>query len=197
MKKYGFLNGVPIEAGKGWEIVPEGTMEDSNMEYFDLSVRQWVKNVVGVPRPVEYWLMIEVLAFRRPIKREETNSASLREAELRLEIQQRGNVLAMEELARQATEAELKLEAAQSQLTTLRTALAAAEGAWKESLCIAYSTGYGHGHNDTVDANYVPVFREDYKTYHADVIEEMLADDSLPKAQSALTLIKASKAVGE
>ena len=40
-----------------------------------------------------------------------------------------------------------------------------------------YNRGYKDGHHDTVEGQYVDVFRQDMDTYHSDVVSEWLEDN--------------------
>jgi hypothetical protein len=44
-------------------------------------------------------------------------------------------------------------------------------------LVIAYNSGYMAGHNDTVEAQFIPIHHSDMDTYHADVVEEILKEN--------------------
>jgi len=39
-----------------------------------------------------------------------------------------------------------------------------------------YNHGYNRGHNDTVESAYTNVYPEDIKTYHSEIIQELLKD---------------------
>jgi hypothetical protein len=66
MSEYGKINGVPIDPGEGWEIVPAGTYENHDMEYFDSEENKWFSNIFTKPRRVDYFVINDILAFRRP-----------------------------------------------------------------------------------------------------------------------------------
>lgn len=40
-------------------------------------------------------------------------------------------------------------------------------------LCLAYNSGYKHGHHDTVEAQYADIHQSDMETYHADEVAEI------------------------
>jgi hypothetical protein len=54
------------------------------------------------------------------------------------------------------------------------------------SLARAYAAGHQRGHEDTVEGIFTEVWREDTSTYFAADIREMMADGSLPEAQTAI-----------
>lgn len=62
--KYGYLqDGTKIEPGDGWEIVPEGTPQDGDMEFFAESAKRWIENPCGLGNPATN--VGGVLAYRR------------------------------------------------------------------------------------------------------------------------------------
>lgn len=46
----------------------------------------------------------------------------------------------------------------------------------KENLIELYNQGYGMGHHDTVESQYTDIHRSDIKTYHEDVVDELITD---------------------
>ena len=56
----------------------------------------------------------------------------------------------------------------------------------KVSLIRAYTAGYQHGHESTVDGGYIPVHHSEKTDFHAENIHQMLCDGSLPELQPFL-----------
>jgi hypothetical protein len=44
-----------------------------------------------------------------------------------------------------------------------------------------YNAGYHNGHNDTVECQYTHIFPQDMKTYHAEVVKELLDEYNILK----------------
>jgi hypothetical protein len=42
-----------------------------------------------------------------------------------------------------------------------------------------YNSGYCAGHNDTVEGGYVDIHRDDMETYHAETVEEIIAEANI------------------
>ena len=58
-----------------------------------------------------------------------------------------------------------------------------AQGASKSDLIYLYNAGYKSGHHDTVESQYTDVTHHDMRTYHHDVIEDLISEGEI--AQSA------------
>jgi len=56
----------------------------------------------------------------------------------------------------------------------------------KVSLIRAYTAGYQHGHEATVEGGFIPVHYSDVTEFHAENIHQMLCDGSLPELQPFL-----------
>ena len=56
--------------------------------------------------------------------------------------------------------------------------------ALKASQVYLYNQGYGAGHNDTVEACYTDIHRDDVDTWHAEVVAELLADLNPPEEKT-------------
>ena len=56
----------------------------------------------------------------------------------------------------------------------------------KVSLIRAYTAGYQHGHESTVDGGYIHVHQSEKTDFHAENIHQMLCDGSLPELQPFL-----------
>jgi hypothetical protein len=56
----------------------------------------------------------------------------------------------------------------------------------KVSLIRAYTAGYQHGHEATVEGGFIPVHHSDETEFHAENIHQMLCDGSLPEIQPHL-----------
>lgn len=54
----------------------------------------------------------------------------------------------------------------------------------------AYASGYQHGHEDTVETQFIPVHHTETKDYFADNIRQMMIDGSQPEATEALAAVK-------
>jgi hypothetical protein len=63
---------------------------------------------------------------------------------------------------------------------------AALREAIRVSLIRAYTAGYLHGHEATVEGGFIPVHRSDETEFHAESIHQMLCDGSLPELQPFL-----------
>lgn len=57
------------------------------------------------------------------------------------------------------------------------------------SLIRAYTAGYQHGHEATVETQFIPVNWSDIE-FHSDNVHEMMRDGSLPEAQAAIAAVK-------
>lgn len=82
-----------------------------------------------------------------------------------------------------------KLNAARDENEAIRAAIREAHGAFKVSLIRAYTAGYQHGHEATVEGGFIPVHHSDETEFHAENIHQMLCDGSLPES-SALSKLQ-------
>jgi len=71
----------------------------------------------------------------------------------------------------------------------MREAIREAHEAFKVSLIRAYTAGYQHGHEATVEGGFIPVHHSDETEFHAENIHQMLCDGSLPES-SALSKLQ-------
>jgi len=69
---------------------------------------------------------------------------------------------------------------------TLERENAAMREAIRVSLIRAYTAGYLHGHEATVEGGFIPVHRSDETEFHAESTHQMLCDGSLPELQPYL-----------
>ena len=61
---------------------------------------------------------------------------------------------------------------------------------FRVSLIRAYTSGYHHGHEATVEGGFIFVHQCDETEFHSENIHQMLCDKSLPEAAAALTKAK-------
>jgi len=76
-----------------------------------------------------------------------------------------------------------------AEIQAMRAAIREAHEAFKVSLIRAYTAGYQHGHEATVEGGFIPVHHSDETEFHAENIHQMLCDGSLPES-SALAKLK-------
>ena len=76
-----------------------------------------------------------------------------------------------------------------AEIQAMRVAIREAHEAFKVSLIRAYTAGYQHGHEATVEGGFIPVHHSDETEFHAENIHQMLCDGSLPES-SALSKLK-------
>lgn len=62
--------------------------------------------------------------------------------------------------------------------------------AFKVSLIRAYTAGYMHGHEATIEGGFISVHHSDETEFHAENIHQMLCDGSLPEASAAIAKAK-------
>lgn len=76
-----------------------------------------------------------------------------------------------------------------AEIQAMRAAISEAHEAFKVSLIRAYTAGYQHGHEATVEGGFIPVHHSDETEFHAENIHQMLCDGSLPES-SALSKLQ-------
>ena len=76
-----------------------------------------------------------------------------------------------------------------AEIEAMRAAISEAHEAFKVSLIRAYTAGYQHGHEATVEGGFIPVHHSDETEFHAENIHQMLCDGSLPES-SALSKLQ-------
>jgi len=70
---------------------------------------------------------------------------------------------------------------------------AALRGALEVSLCRAYTAGYQHGYNDTVESQFSTIHHTDTKDYFADNVRQMMFDGSQPELSALLAATKGAE----
>lgn len=71
-------------------------------------------------------------------------------------------------------------------IETLERENAAMREAIRVSLIRAYTAGYQHGHEATVEGEFIPVHSSDETEFHAENIHHLMHDGSLPELQPFL-----------
>ena len=85
-------------------------------------------------------------------------------------------------------EAGYKLVGFEAEVAGLRAENEDLREAIRVSLIRAYTAGYRHGHEATVEGGFIPVHHSDETEFHAENIHQMLCDGSLPEIQPFITL---------
>lgn len=81
---------------------------------------------------------------------------------------------------------EQERDSLRQQLVEAQAAIVVKDEALKVTAIKCFNIGKLHGHEDTVEACFIPVMPQDLSTYDAELVEEMLCDGSLPEAKQAL-----------
>ncbi|WP_393950139.1 hypothetical protein [Kluyvera intermedia] len=90
-----------------------------------------------------------------------------------------------------STEAAWKSWQAASKASEQQLAAVVAENAGlKASVVRIFNYGYQHGHESTVEGNYVDIHRNDISEYHEDIVAE-IAEEQTPATDAAIANIQA------
>lgn len=93
---------------------------------------------------------------------------------------------AVQKVCLELTESRLKSKASEQQLA----AVVAENAVMKSAVVRIFNYGYQHGHESTVEGNYVDIHRNDISEYHEDIVAE-IAEEQTPATDAAIANIQA------